>query len=215
MSEVKLILGDCLSVMKLMPDKSIDCILTDPPYGIADVWKGGHSKHSTYGWKNMGLMDKVRNSWDKKPDDEVFKEILRIGKTVIIWGGNYFNLPESRGWLVWNKPERGFSLAEAELAWTNLKMPIRVFDCHRSDPNRTHPTQKPLALMNWCIKISKIPKNSTVMDCFMGSGTTGVSCINLGMNFVGIEISEQYFEIAKKRIHDAQQQMRIEFPNEG
>ena len=205
MSEVKLILGDCLEVMKSIPDKSVDAVITDPPYGIADIWKGGAS----CGWGVARLATPERNAWDIKPDPRLFEEIDRIAKEKIIWGGNYFDLPISRGWLVWNKPERGFTLAEAELAWTSKDMPIRVFDCRRSDPDRTHPTQKPLSLMKWCLEILKDSKS--ILDPFMGSGTTGVACVQTGRNFIGVEIDPKYYAIAEKRIHDAQQQMRLDF----
>ena len=200
-----LYLGDCLEVMKSIPDKSVDAVITDPPYGIADIWKGG----SSHGWGVASLATPERNGWDEKPDQVYFDEILRVGKKVVIWGGNYFELPTKRGWLVWNKPERGFTLSEAELAWTNIEMPMRVFDCRRSDPDRTHPTQKPLSLMKWCMEVCKIPSGATVLDPFMGSGTTGVACVQTGRNFIGIEIAPKYFDIAVKRIKDAQAQPNL------
>jgi DNA modification methylase len=201
---IELILGDCLEVLKSMPDKSVDAVVTDPPYGIADVWKGGFGR----GWGVARLATPKRNAWDVKPDKQVFDNILRVGKFCVIWGGNYFDLPISRGWLVWTKPERGFSLSEAELAWTSKDMPMRVFDCHRSDSGREHPTQKPLSLMMWVID-NFTAKDCTILDPFMGSGTTGVACVQTGRNFIGIEIDPGYFKIAEKRIHDAQQQMRL------
>ena len=190
--------GDCLEYMRGMADNSVDAVITDPPYGIADVWKGGFGR----GWGVARLATPKRNAWDTKPDSAIFDEILRIGKQAVIWGGNYFELPLSRGWLVWNKPERGFSLSEAELAWTSKDMPMRVFDCHRSDTNRTHPTQKPLALMRWCIELISNP-GDTVFDPFMGSGTTGVACAQTGRRFIGCEIDAEYFKIAERRIRDA------------
>lgn len=192
-------LGDCLQYMRSMPDKSVDAVITDPPYGIAEVWKGG----SGHGWAVASLATAHRNSWDVKPSDEVFEQILRIGKVVIIWGGNYFNLPVSRGWLIWNKPERNFTLSEAELAWTSKDMPMRVFDCRRSDPGREHPTQKPESLMGWCVEMSGVDVGSTVFDPFMGSGTTGVACMKLNRNFIGCEIDPNYYAIAEKRIKEA------------
>jgi site-specific DNA-methyltransferase (adenine-specific) len=203
---VELHLGDCLEVMKSIPDKSIDAVITDPPYGIADIWKGGAS----CGWGVASLATPKRNEWDVKPNPEVFDEIRRVSKKAIIWGGNYFELPVSRGWLVWNKPERGFTLSEAELAWTNIEMPMRVYDCHRSDSDRVHPTQKPVSLMKWCLEVIDKNVSYTVLDPFMGSGTTGVACVQTGRNFIGIEIDPGYFAIAEKRIHDAQQQMRLD-----
>lgn len=127
-----------------------------------------------------------------------------MGCPAIIWGGNYFDLPPSRCWLVWNKPERNFTLAEAELAWTNIDAVVRVFDAPRSDVGREHPTQKPLALMRWCI--AKLPRAETILDPFMGSGTTGVAAVNLGRRFVGIEREPKYFDIACRRIEQAYRQ---------
>jgi hypothetical protein len=150
-----------------------------------------------------------RNEWDKKPERVYFDEILRIGKKVIVWGGNYFDLPVSRGWLVWNKPERGFSLAEAELAWTSLDIPIRVFDCHRSDTGRFHPTQKPESLMIWCIsEIAKITRG-TVFDPYSGSFTTGAAAMKTGLNFIGCEANKEYFISGVRRMHDAAQHVLL------
>ena len=204
---VQLYLGDCLQVMKSMPDKSVDAIITDPPYGIADIWKGGAS----HGWGVASLATPKRNEWDVRPAKEYFDEILRIANKVIIWGGNYFELPISRGWLVWSKPERNFTLSEAELARTNISMPIRVIDYHRSDSGREHPTQKPVGVMKFSIEKAKLPEGATVLDPFMGSGTTGVACVQTGRNFIGIEIDPTYFAIAERRIAEAQLQERLEF----
>ena len=199
---VELHLGDCLGVMRCMADKSVDAVVTDPPYGIADIWKGGKS----HGWGVASLATPKRNDWDVKPAKEVFDEIMRIANKVIIWGGNYFELPLSRGWLVWIKPERNFTLSEAELAWTNIPMPIRVFDFHRSDPDREHPTQKPVEVMKFSLEKAKLLQGATILDPFMGSGTTGVACVKTGRNFIGVEIDPTYYAIAERRIHDAQQQ---------
>jgi len=203
---VELHLGDCLEVMRGMPDKSVDAVITDPPYGIADIWKGG----SSHGWGVASLATPKRNGWDIKPDKQFFDEILRIANKVVIWGGNYFELPVSRGWLVWSKPERNFTLSEAELAWTNVPMPIRVIDYRRSDPDREHPTQKPVGVMKFSIDKLKLPDGATILDPFMGSGTTGVACVQTGRNFIGIEIDPDYFAIAERRIKDAQAQPRLE-----
>lgn len=195
-----LYLADCFAVLPTL-EKS-GAMVTDPPYGIARVWTGG----SRHGWGNAVLQAELRNEWDERPLDEAaVSALLSAAEEHIIWGGNYFPLPPSRCWLVWNKPERGFTLAEAELAWTNKDAVVRVFDGARSEPNRKHPTQKPVALMEWCVAKT----TGTVIDPFMGSGTTGVACANLQRPFVGIEIEPSYFEIACKRIRDAQSQGRL------
>ena len=194
---VTLHLGDCLEVMRGMAGGSVDAVVTDPPYGIARVWKGGFGR----GWGKADQQKSARNSWDDEPPPaEVFQAILGWRVPTVIWGGNYFALPPSRCWLVWNKPERGFTLAEAELAWTSLDAVVRVFDYRRSDPNRVHPTQKPVALMRWCIERLKLKPGSTVFDPYMGSGTTGVAAVELGFNFIGCEIDPDHYRMAEERI---------------
>jgi len=192
-----LYLGDCREILPTLT--VIGACITDPPYGIASTWKGG----SGHGWGKSTAEAVLRNQWDAStPDDTVLSSIRSIAKQVIIWGGNYFDLPPSRCWLVWNKPERGFTLAEAELAWTNMDAVVRVCDCNRSDVDREHPTQKPVKLMSWCVQKTK----GVVLDPFMGSGTTGVACAKLGRRFIGIEIEPKYFDIACRRIEEAQRQ---------
>jgi site-specific DNA-methyltransferase (adenine-specific) len=181
----RVIEGDCLETIRALDVGTITAVVTDPPYGIGRVWKGGFGGRWSKAMKSG--RDK-RNAWDAAvPSDETFAAILGLGVPTIIWGGNYFSLPPSRGWLVWTKPERNFSLAEAELAWTNIDTVIRVFDWRRSDKNRTHPTQKPLALMKWCLEQLRLPAGSTVLDPYMGSGTTGVACLQMGLRFIGVD----------------------------
>lgn len=196
-----LYLGDCLTILPTLPQAG--AVITDPPYGIADIWSKGSERH---GWTKANNEAGVRNEWDDKPLDEAAVNALRAaGRDVIIWGGNYFPLPPSRCWLVWNKPERGFSLAEAELAWTNKDAVVRVFDGPRSDQGRVHPTQKPLSLMRWCVGRTE----GLVLDPFMGSGTTGVACVEAQRPFIGIEVHQPYFDIACERIENAQRQERL------
>jgi DNA modification methylase len=196
-----LYLGDCLEILPTLP--KVDAVITDPPYGIADIWVGGSERH---GWTKANAEAKVRNQWDAEPLNEATVGVLLAAADEhIIWGGNYFPLPPRRCWLVWNKPERGFSLAEAELAWTSKDAVVRVFDGPRSDQGRVHPTQKPVGLMRWCVAKT----TGTVIDPFMGSGTTGVACMNLGRKFIGIEIEPKYFDIACERIENAQRQERL------
>lgn len=193
--------GDCLEILPTLG--SFDAIVTDPPYGIAHLWKGGSERH---GWTKANAEAVLRNKWDDQAlDHAAIAVLMAAGREHIIWGGNYFPLPPSRCWLVWNKPERNFSLAEAELAWTSKDAVVRVFDGPRSDQGREHPTQKPVALMRWCVSKTE----GTVCDPFMGSGTTGVACMELGRPFVGIEVEQTYFDLACRRIEDAQRQQRM------
>jgi DNA modification methylase len=198
--DATLILGDCREILPELG--KVGACVTDPPYGIAEKWQGGKG----HGWGRACAASPLRNSWDAAaPSEDTLAQILACSDQQIIWGGNYFPLPPSRCWFVWNKPERGFTLAEAELAWTNRDNVVRVFDAPRSEPDRLHPTQKPVALMQWCIEKT----TGTVLDPFMGSGTTGVAAIKLGRKFIGIEIEPKYFDIACRRIEEAWKQPRL------
>lgn len=220
MSEVKLHLGDCLEFMKSMPDKSVDAVITDPPYGIgadesaavaalARIRANGKSKAGR-GWKYYG-----ESQWDRtRPSKDYFDEILRVGKKVVIWGGNYFTdyLPPTMQWLIWDKGQRDFSLADFEIAWSSERRASRIFDLPRAralQDGKVHPTQKSVSLMKWCFEQIALAPLCAVFDPFMGSGTTGVACVQTGRNFIGCELDHEYFAIAEKRIADAQLQTRM------
>jgi site-specific DNA-methyltransferase (adenine-specific) len=128
----------------------------------------------------------------------------------IIWGGQYLGLAPSGSWLVWDKGVRDFTAGHCELAWTNLRKPIRAFNYAHgqlASEGKEHPTQKPLPLMQWCLGF--LPDAETILDPFAGSGTTGVACVNLGRKFIGIEIEPRYFDIACRRIEEAYRQPRL------
>ena len=202
----KLYHGDCLEIMPEL--EPVDLVLTDPPYGIGNKWVGGSGEN--HGWSISHTEKDVRNKWDEKPPTKECFDLIRAKSSVqIIWGGNYFFLPTSRCWLVWNKPERGFTLAEAELAWTNADNVVRVFDRRRHFSNREHPTQKPTALFVWCLEHSWSKKSQLILDPFLGSGTTAVACERLNRRWIGIEISEEYCEISAKRIESEASQLKL------
>uniref|UniRef100_A0A6M3XI31 Putative methyltransferase n=1 Tax=viral metagenome TaxID=1070528 RepID=A0A6M3XI31_9ZZZZ len=189
--------GDCRELLPLMP--KVNLVLTDPPYGIQDKWVGGFS--DKHGWGKALVENETRKEWDgEPPSTETVNLLTKLGTYCILWGGNYFELPPSRCWLIWNKPERGFTLAEAEMAWTNADNVVRVCDCNRSDTERKHPAQKPLKLMKWCLQLSWAKDCETILDPFAGSGTTGRAAKDLGRKCILIEIEEKYCEIAAKRM---------------
>ncbi len=189
----RLINADCMDVLPTLT--GVDAVVTDPPYGI-DV-----------GSMSMGKGKKSNSfeafGWDaNKPCDDL---ICSLGNhPAIIWGGNYFALPPSGCWLSWDKAQE-FSGADFELAWTNLTSPSKAFRMSRVEAYgavaRLHPTQKPLALIAWCL--SFLPDAQTILDPFMGSGTTGVACIQTERQFIGIEKEPKYFDIACQRIQRA------------
>jgi len=199
--DCRLLLGDCLPIMRGLPN--VGSVLTDPPYGIgAD--KAASKNNGKRGWTYYGESD-----WDnQRPDAKVFEEIQKIAPRQIIWGGNYFTdyLPPSMRWLVWDKGQRDFSLADCEFAWVNENKAARIFTYPRAkalQDGKVHPTQKPVELMEWCLTF--LP-DGVVLDPFMGSGTTGVACAKAGRPFIGVEISEKYFDLACERIEKAYQQ---------
>ncbi len=200
---VELYLGDCLEVMKSIPDKSVDAVITDPPYGIGE----SNEKNATR--ENMAKpRDYGHYEWDTKPaTGEQISTIRRVSKNQVIFGGNYFDLPPTPCWIVWDKQNGNNDFADCELAWTSFSSAVRKVEwmwngmIRKGNEERHHPTQKPLGVMRWI--------GDTILDPFMGSGTTGVACVQTGRNFIGVEIDEGYFKIAEKRIADAQQQMRL------
>lgn len=204
MSEVQLYQGDCLEFMKSMPDKSVDAVITDPPYGI------GYAANPIMGKNKHGICNHEPKEWDNKTVVDL-QSILDYGKIQIVFGGNHYHLHTSRGWIIWHKPDSPPSMADAEMIWTNQDRNTKVYSCSISSMNAErigHQTQKPLRLLKW-ILTNYTSEGDTIFDPFMGSGTTGVACVQTGRNFIGCEIDPGYFKIAEKRIHDAQQQMRL------
>ena len=210
----RIICADCLDILRRLPDKCVDLLLTDPPYGIdygGQLIKGEEYKTQTnkHGWRNFGNCE-----WDKeRPSAEIFREMLRVSKNQIIWGGNYFAdlLPASQGWFVWNKMQRNFSLADGELAWTSFDKALRIFDYSRGQANqdeKIHPTQKPLKLIEWCL-VRGGAENDLVLDCFSGSGTTAVACHNLHRRFICIEKDPEYYRASCERLEQAQRQQTL------
>lgn len=186
--------GDCREILPTLPE--CDLILTDPPYGIGIAANPVRQAH-----------DKME--WDAEPPAPwIFGLMLEKAKNMIVWGGNYFDLPPSQTFLVWDKMQpENFSLAMCEQAWCSFKKPAKMFRLSVTSYSKEHPTQKPEKLMEWCMSHS--PESATVCDPFMGSGTTGVACVNLGKQFTGIERERKYFDLACERIARAQAQERL------
>lgn len=188
--------GDCRDVLPTF-DTMFDLICTDPPYGIGE--DGGRFRDR----KGGGHRVLPKMGWDQEvPGVETFNDMLGLGKDLVVWGGNYFTdrLPVSRGWLYWNKMMGG-DFSDGELAWTTLDRPLRSFSLCNKMGGKEHPTQKPVALMDWCMGF--FPNAQTVADPFMGSGTTAIAALKAGKSFVGIERQPEYFEIAVRRIRAA------------
>ena len=202
----RLICADCRDVLPTLGN--VDAVVTDPPYGIFKK-RGGDGK--MFGKDTIYSVDQTAAIWDKRPDSETLKKLKEF-PTYIIWGGNYFadDLGASPGLLVWDKQTGDNTYADGELAFTNATGTMRIIkhqwcgafkDSERGE-RAVHPTQKPIEIMKWAIGFT----NGTVLDPFMGSGTTGVACAKLGRKFIGIEIEPKYFDIACRRIEQAYKQ---------
>ncbi len=202
-----LLLGDCLAVMPTLGQ--FDACLCDPPFGI-----GRDGQVKTTGG-NGGRKFYERKGWDsERPAPEVFALIRSITDEQIIWGGNYFAdlLPPSMRWLVWDKGQR-INQSDGELAWTSQQKALRITERNRvalMTDGAVHPTQKPVALMEWCLGF--LPDAKTILDPFMGSGTTLVACQRMGRYGTGIELDEEYWRIACERVHGAWQQPDLLIP---
>lgn len=206
--------GDCIDFLRKMPDKYVDLVLTDPPYGI------GNKFTSNFG---LAIIKNERGTFDwndKIPDDEVFNEIFRVSKNQIIFGGNYYKcLPTTNAWIVWDK-KGDYDLcnpfSDCELAWTSFKHPIRKFTCIqqgfiKSDKKtkRIHPTQKPLPLFRTIIEKYTKP-NDIVLDPFSGSGTTACACYELKRRFICIEKDFEYYNASCERLKEFSRQGFLE-----
>ena len=205
-----LYLGDCRDVLPGLG--KVDAVVTDPPYGIG----ADSAMAAASGFQGGGMLAAKREyratNWDSAPiDDNLIAAIIAKAKSVIIFGGNYYALPATSCWLVWDKEVNGH-FADCELAWTNLPKAVRRIRYMwngmlraNGEQRGDHPTQKPIGVMKWCI--GHLPKTAaTILDPFMGSGTTGVAAVQMGRRFIGIERDLGYFDIACRRIEQAQRQ---------
>ncbi len=188
--------GDCMDILPTLG--KVDAVITDPPYGIS-------ANKQTLG-KGKKEFDRGADWDDSAPDLEL---CIAAARVTCFWGGNYFSnqLPVTNDWLIWHKKNDGRSFSECELAWTNFGKQTRHLSHHWSGEEKNHPTQKPLAVMLWCIE--QAGEVDTILDPFMGSGTTGVAAIQLGHRFIGIEREPKYFDIACKRIEQAYAQGQL------
>lgn len=207
--ECTLYLGDCREILPTLG--KVDAVVTDPPYGIGEA----AGKASTR--KGLGpTRDYGDDAWDDEPVPADLMAMVRAsGRWQVIFGGNYYDCPPASCWLVWDKLNGNNDFADCELAWTNLPKAVRRIRYlwngmlrANSEPRGDHPTQKPVGVMAWTLQ--HLPGDvRTVLDPFMGSGTTGVACVKAALRFVGIEREAKYFDAACRRIEEAYRQPRL------
>ena len=201
MNKVHLI--DCMEFMKGIPDKYYELAIVDPPYGIgAENGTGDYSK----------AVVKIGKKWDFAPPQAYFNELFRVSKRQVIWGGNYFTLPISRGWICWYKTDeiKGRDFSEFELAWHSENVPARhmALKPFIRGGERIHPTQKPVALYKWLLKNYAKP-NDKIFDSHVGSGSIRIACHDMGFDFEGCEIDKDYWEAQEERYNQHAQQQDL------
>ena len=200
----KIIHADCMDIRRDIPDKYFELAIVDPPYGInAGSMVMGKGKNKQWARNNM---------WDIcPPDEKYFTEIMRVSVKQIIWGGNYFNLPLTGGWIFWDK-ERGkdVSFSDGELAWTNFlkvlkKVSIRYDGFIGKDATRIHPTQKPVSLYRWLLQ-NYAKTGDKIIDTHSGSGSCAIACHLEKFEFLAIEKDKDYYEASVKRLDEVRSQ---------
>jgi site-specific DNA-methyltransferase (adenine-specific) len=197
---------DCMEYMKTLPDKAFELAIVDPPYGI-NWMKQVETPNKGKNWKKW-----ESKGWDAStPDDLYFQELFRVSRNQIIWGGNYFDLPPTPCLVIWDKIQE-FSGATFEVAWTSFRSPCKAFRMARCEAyvgiNKIHPTQKPVALYEWLLT-NYAKQGDKILDTHLGSGSSRIACYNLGFDFVGCEIDEDYFKAQEERFaaHTAQESL--------
>lgn len=196
-------LMDCVEGMKHYPDKWFDLAVVDPPYGIGEKFKGGETG-------KMNFNEIVKKEWDTVPAYNYFIELFRVSKNQIIWGGNYFDLPPTRGFIIWDKKiSEDFTLAMCEYAWTSFDKLAKIYRYSNPKNEKIHPTQKPVALYDFCFQFAKVEAGMKVLDTHLGSQSSRISANKYQLNFVGFETDEEYFNKGNKRYDDFVKQLKL------
>jgi site-specific DNA-methyltransferase (adenine-specific) len=205
------ILGDCVEVMKGFEDNQFDLAIVDPPYEL----NGWHDKGNNRNRQSAKEGSK-RKQWDRMPDEKYFLELKRISKNQIIWGGNYFldYLGKCVAPVIWDKVNGSTHFADGEMAWTSFETgTLRIFKKHLSstelNKSRMHPTQKPIYLYSWLLK-KFATEGMKILDTHLGSGSSRIAADKAGLDFTGIEIDKEYFDLSEKRFKQYKSQLRIE-----
>ena len=197
---------DNMELMAKYPDNYFELAIVDPPYGIGAE---NHAGKKENGWKQWN-----KKNWDNEiPNEDYFNELKRVSKNQIVWGGNYMTeyLPASMGWIIWDKGQRDFSLADGEMAWTSFNKAMRIWEYARAktiSDNKIHPTQKPVALYKWILdKYAK--EGDKILDTHLGSGSIAIACHDYGFELTACELDKEYYEKAIQRIVNHTNQQKL------
>jgi len=200
---------DNMELMSRYEDNYFDLAIVDPPYEIAD----NPSRHGGSGagkLKNR-MLNKSANKfkeWDKKPTDEYWIELMRVSKNQIVWGGNYFDLPPTRGIICWDKVQPWENFSQIEYAWTSFSKPAKLYRFDNRTGGKIHPTQKPVKLYEWLL-MTYAKEGDKILDTHLGSGSIALACHNLGFDLTACELDTEYYNNALKRLKQHQQQLTM------
>ena len=196
---------DCMLAMKEMEANAFDLAIVDPPYGLPKT-----SIHGRGYLKNRALNQgsKKMSAWDHVPKQEYFWELMRVSKNQIIWGGNHFPLPPTRGIICWDKKQPWPNFSQWEMAWTSFDMPAKIFRFDNRTKGKIHPTQKPVDLYQWILS-TFAKEGDRILDTHLGSGSISLACHDLGYDLEGYEIDEEYFSNALQRLQNHQNQLKL------
>ena len=188
-------------------DKYFDLAIVDPPYGLGKRTTDGGTLKNT---QTKFMQDIRRTNWDdNKPTQEYFTELFRISGNQIVCGGNYFDLPPTRCFIVWDKMTYPPTMSQVEYLWTSFDSPARLKQINSNDPYRQHPTQKPIALYKWLLTKYAKP-NDKILDTHVGSASSLIACEDMGFEYVGFELDKDYYEAAQKRLKQFRSQLKLE-----
>ena len=197
---------DNMQLMARYEDNHFDLAIVDPPYGI--IASGGQKGGVSEKYKNRAYTNGSIDDWDIKPNEQYFKELFRVSKNQVIWGGNYFDLPPTRGIIFWDKVQPFETYSKGELAWTSFTYPAKLFRYDNRYKGKIHPTQKPVKLYEWLL-INYAKEGDKILDTHLGSGSIAIACHNLGYNLTACELDKEYYEASLKRINQHKAQLRI------
>lgn len=188
-------LMDCMEYMKGLPDKAFDLAICDPPYGLDKKLSIGAGKLKNRTFKKMY---RESTQWDAVPNEQYFIDLMRVTKNQIIWGGNYFNLPPTRGIICWDKVQPWENFSQWEMGWTSFDVSANLFRFDNRIGGKIHPTQKPVALYKWLLKNYAKPGDK-ILDTHIGSGSIRIACHDMGFNLVGCELDPDYYKAQEER----------------
>ena len=193
---------DCLQAMRDMRDNEFDLAIVDPPYGMEKSSTNGSGK------LKHRVLNRMNTDWDVAPKQKYFTELFRVSRNQIIWGGNYFGLPSTRCFLIWDKKQYMPTFSRCEYAWTSFYKPAKIFEYDNASKTKIHPTQKPVKLYKWLLT-NYAKEGDKILDTHLGSGSIAIACWDLKFDLTGYEIDKEYYDNAIERIERHKRQLNL------